>query len=278
MINRLKVQEVLEKIDSEYKKLANAVLAIAAQELKDVFGYQLVTGQELIGMKDGKKDEYFLLNTSGSKRLRTLLAQADKSGAYFGFMTVVLFSVLMAPSERVSCANLLTNVRKVDPRFPLHIATSKNAHSATALAIPELGDDFLGLLNRMKKVRVSLWFDDVTSVSSQPTAIPAALSCCYGLRWCSHSTLWSTSTFGTSVSSTAIFSNPKAGVQLYSPTLCPQEQYLNSAKDDVDTAEVSKVIYSFGPRFYAEVRRTSFCGLAVCGRQNCVPETAVKHQ
>jgi hypothetical protein len=154
MINRLKVQEVLEKIDSEYKKLANAVLAIAAQELKDIFGYQLVTGQELIGMKDGKKDEYFLLSTSGSKRLRTLLAQADKSGAYFGFMTVVLFSVLMAPSERVSCANLLTNVRKVDPRFPLHITTSKNAHSATALAIPELGDDFLGLLNRMKKVRV----------------------------------------------------------------------------------------------------------------------------
>jgi hypothetical protein len=154
MINRLKVQEVLEKIDSEYKKLANAVLAISAQELKDVFGYQLVTGQELVGMKDGKKDEYFLLSTSGSKRLRTLLAQADKSGAYFGFMTVVLFSVLMAPSERVSCANLLTNVRKVDPRFPLHIATSKNAHSATALAIPELGDDFLGLLNRMKKVRV----------------------------------------------------------------------------------------------------------------------------
>jgi hypothetical protein len=40
---------------------------------------------------------------------------------------------------------------------------------------------------------------------------------------------------------------------MYSPTLCPQEQYLNSAKDDVDTADVSKVIYSFGPRFYAEV-------------------------
>lgn len=156
-INKLKVQEVLEKVDSDYKKHANAVLSKASKELRDVFGYQLVTGSQLIGMNAGKKDDYFLLSTSGSKRLRTLLAQSDQSAAYFGFMNLVLLSVLMSPGEKASCAAILDNVRKVDIRFPMHIpTTTKNSNAMMALAIPELGDDFLGLLNRMKKVHLGL--------------------------------------------------------------------------------------------------------------------------
>ena len=39
---------------------------------------------------------------------------------------------------------------------------------------------------------------------------------------------------------------------------CPlfiQEQYLVSAKDEVDGSDVSKMIYSFGPRFFVEVKK-----------------------
>jgi hypothetical protein len=38
----------------------------------------------------------------------------------------------------------------------------------------------------------------------------------------------------------------------YSPTP-PQEQYVQSAKDEVDSADPTKAVYSLGPRFYAEV-------------------------
>lgn len=105
-------------------------------------------------MKDGKKDEYFLLSNSGSKRLRYLLAQNDRSSAYFAFMTVVLFAVLMSPGERISCRDILTNVRLVEPRFPVDVVVTKGAGSA-ALAVPELGEDFFSLITRMRRVSIS---------------------------------------------------------------------------------------------------------------------------
>lgn len=219
-------------MDSDYKKHANAVLSKAANELRDVFGYQLVTGSQLVGTSTGKKDEYFLLSTSGSKRLRTLLAQSDKSAAYFGFMTLVLFSVLMSPGEKVSCASILDNVRKVDPRFPLHIVAAKNA--TVALAVPELGDDFLGLLNRMKKVSHCFVFHRSRCASIVILGRSPSRDLTHLLAF---------------LAASAVFSNfctlPDVdGIQ---------EQYLGSAKDDVDTADLSKVVYSFGPRFFAEV-------------------------
>jgi hypothetical protein len=128
----------------------NAVLAKACEELRNVFGYQLLTSHDIVGWKDAKKDEYFLLSTSSSKKVRFLLSKADHSGAYYGFMMVVLFAIMLAPGEKLACADLLNAVRLVEPRFP--VVLSKSALGA-ALAVPELGDDFLGLLGRMKKVR-----------------------------------------------------------------------------------------------------------------------------
>ncbi len=147
------MQEVLEKIDPDYKKHANAVISKAFGDLKTVFGYQLLTAHEIVGWKDGKKDEYFLLSTTTSKKLRFLLSKADHSGPFFGFMMVVLFAILMSPGERIACRDLLTVVRQVEPRFPMDLQKGgANMQGVVALAVPELGDDFLGLLNRMKKV------------------------------------------------------------------------------------------------------------------------------
>jgi hypothetical protein len=148
-INKQKIQEVLDKIDPDYRKHANAVISKAGEELRNVFGYQLVTSHSIVGWKDVKKDEYFLLSTSTSKKLRFLLSKADHSGAYFGFMMVVLFAIMLAPGEKLACIDLLNAVRFIEPRFP--VVLTKSALGA-ALAVPELGDDFLGLLGRMKKV------------------------------------------------------------------------------------------------------------------------------
>lgn len=190
----------------------------AHAELKNVFGIDLINSGDIRGMRDPKKDDFYLTSASKSKKLRVLLARSDKSGAFYGFILVVLHSILMAPGQKLACRDILRAVRLLEPRFPLDLQVAKGT---SALAVPELGDDFLGLINRMKKV--------CCCMSS------LALSCA------------------------AYLSNPDFS---HFTVPCEQEQYLVATKDEVDSSDISKTVYSFGPRFFVEVSLIFICSLS----------------
>lgn len=109
----------------------------------------MVNSDDILGMKEPKKDDFYLTSNTNSLKLRSILARSDKGGAFYGFMLIVLHSILMAPGQKLACRDILNSVRQLEPRFPLDLLVGK---SSSALAVPELGDDFLGLIGRMKKV------------------------------------------------------------------------------------------------------------------------------
>ena len=154
MIHKKTVTDQLDKIDSEYKKHTNIVISIAQDQLDKLFGYTLVCGSDL---PDGKQDDYFVTSNLLVKPLLEQLQQNERDTPYYGFMIVILFSILFAPAQKSSCKDLLADVRLLDPRFP-DLLNAKSSSSAVvdkrkeeALAVPELQDDFMGLLNRMRK-------------------------------------------------------------------------------------------------------------------------------
>lgn len=152
-LTRAHIQDVLSKVDGAYKKHVSAVLMKAAEELRKVFGITVVAGCDIVGLKDGRKDEYFLTTALTSKKVRHIIALGDKGGPYFGFMVLVLYSILMAPGQKLACKDILSAVRQVEPRFPIELSASSSKNSSlAALAVPELGDDFLGLIRRMRTV------------------------------------------------------------------------------------------------------------------------------
>lgn len=155
MIHKKTVTDQLDKIDSEYKKHTNIVISIAQDQLDQLFGYTLVCGSDL---PDGKQDDYYLTSNLLVKPLLEQLQQNERDTPYYGFMIVILFSILFAPAQKSSCKDLLADVRLLDPRFPDLLNAKSNNSSAVvdkrkeeALAVPELQDDFMGLLNRMRK-------------------------------------------------------------------------------------------------------------------------------
>ena len=154
MIHKKTVTDQLDKIDSEYKKHTNIVISIAQDQLDKLFGYTLVCGSDL---PDGKQDDYYMTSNLLVKPLLEQLQQTERDTPYYGFMIVILFSILFAPAQKSSCKDLLADVRLLDPRFP-DLLNAKSSSSAVvdkrkeeALAVPELQDDFMGLLNRMRK-------------------------------------------------------------------------------------------------------------------------------
>jgi len=154
VIHKKTVTDQLDKIDSEYKKHTNIVISIAQDQLDKLFGYTLVCGSDL---PDGKQDDYYMTSNLLVKPLLEQLQQTERDTPYYGFMIVILFSILFAPAQKSSCKDLLADVRLLDPRFP-DLLNAKSSSSAVvdkrkeeALAVPELQDDFMGLLNRMRK-------------------------------------------------------------------------------------------------------------------------------
>lgn len=153
MIHKKTVTDQLDKIDSEYKKHTNIVISIAQVQLDQLFGYSLVCGSDL---PDGKQDDYYLTSNLLVKPLLEQLQQTERDTPYYGFMIVILFSIFFAPAQKSSCKDLLADVRLLDPRFPTDLLNTKSSSSSAvvdkeALAVPELQDDFMGLLNRMRK-------------------------------------------------------------------------------------------------------------------------------
>jgi hypothetical protein len=157
-MSRSGISDVLNKIDPEYKKHLNVVLAKAYVRLNKHLGFTVVTTEAILGYKaagnDKKQDEYFLTNNLRSDKLQRILSQASSQssgGAWFGFMVIVFFNIYTAHGKRAAVEDLLVAVRKIDKRFPATLNTKKR-DGDESLPVPELGEDFLGLLARMKKV------------------------------------------------------------------------------------------------------------------------------
>jgi len=159
----------LGKIDLEYKKHVNAVLARAQGRLLSITGYQIVSSKEIIGYaKDsGKKSdtlEYYLCNATlaptttspeAAHKLAQILLQAQvessnqQSTAYLAFLFVIFHALLNGPATG---QDLLRMVRKVDARFP-ETWPNKNSNDGSGVwSVLELEEDFVGLLTRMRKV------------------------------------------------------------------------------------------------------------------------------
>ncbi|KAJ1409250.1 hypothetical protein B484DRAFT_456134 [Ochromonadaceae sp. CCMP2298] len=169
---RSALADLLGKIDPAYKKLVTAVLARAQVELKEVFGYALVSGDRIQGLPGGKKDEYYVTSSLLSTNLAQLIGVGSSSSSggdpQFGFRLMVLLAILMAPGQKITLLDLLRQMRGADPRFPQDISTGSHAK---ALAVPELGEDFIGLINRMKKEHYLGLTKDENDAADQSKAV-----------------------------------------------------------------------------------------------------------
>jgi len=164
-VNRPRVSDVLKEVDPNYRKHINVVLHIVQIILYDTFGYILTEAENLIGNSESSGSstlEYYLSNGLRSPVLATKTSETseDGSGAAFrGFVFVVCQVVASAAGRKVDVRSLLRALRLVDPRFPESLprkSTSSSSRAAsgggvTGVAIPELRDDFLGLIATMRK-------------------------------------------------------------------------------------------------------------------------------
>lgn len=144
-LNRTHLSETLGKLDANYKKHIDAVLLESQKVLEGVFGYTVVTA------KSGAKDELFVLNIIKSSQLLSTLSEvADEDAAFTGFCYVIFQILFTSPGRYSDAETILQRLRKVDPRFP-ETLLAKNATNKRSNPVPELNDDFLGLMGRMRK-------------------------------------------------------------------------------------------------------------------------------
>jgi hypothetical protein len=143
------IGDALGALDTTYKGVKGIVLARVQEKLERSFGYIVVSSDCIVGCgeKTGTNKDFYLTTKLTSRKLWMELTKVNKDSGYGGFIHVVFQSIFMSTGKKILCKDLLTNIRLLDPRFPAFIvktSTNKNI-------IPELGDDFLGLLGRMKK-------------------------------------------------------------------------------------------------------------------------------
>lgn len=175
MITRTQILETLSKIELEYKSYVDIILEKVQERLLMITGYLLIQGSTIKGLKEVEeekyKGDYYLVNTLDSSLvLKKILTEAaenhlsSSSGgggeggnlkAFQGFSFLVFHCIFNAAGGMIPVKDLLRNLRKADSRFPESISkntSSSSSSSSTVVPIKELGDDFLGLLNRLKKV------------------------------------------------------------------------------------------------------------------------------
>ena len=167
-ISRDKVADVLNTIDSTYKRLINPCLQKASKLLKDDFGYDLILESDIIGLESTKtKSNYYLMNSLKSFQLANILANLNHDKANTAFCYIVLVAIFTSPNRIANIESIISNLRLIDPRLQNTLATANNSkarssissqtseHNAasTKVSVPELKNDFVGLIQRMKKVR-----------------------------------------------------------------------------------------------------------------------------
>lgn len=161
-ISRSAVNDFLKKIDPSeiYCKFTPAILREVQTQIESgCTGYVLVSTADIIGVVNGKKDEYMMCNGLLSEKLQqvvSLIALRKEGGndQSCSFSLFVFFAILCAPMQRITLESLCAEMHKIDKRFPVSVNLNEK-HSTSygdALPIPELGNDFHGLVKRMKKV------------------------------------------------------------------------------------------------------------------------------
>ena len=147
-LNRTHLGDTLGKLDPNYKKHIDAILLESQKVLEGVFGYTVVSA------RSGAKDELFVLNIIQSSQLLSTLSEiADEDAAFTGFCYVIFQIIFTSPGRYSDAQTILQKLRKVDSRFPetLLAKSSTAAASKRSNPVPELSDDFLGLMGRMRK-------------------------------------------------------------------------------------------------------------------------------
>lgn len=81
----------------------------------------------------------------------------DEEAAFIGFTYVITQIIFSSPGKQLSIQGLSTVLRTIDPRFPENLVFKKSSsHAASAsrkaCPIPELKNDFSGLMARLLKV------------------------------------------------------------------------------------------------------------------------------
>lgn len=160
---------MLASIDPECKKHVTAVLAEVQTVLLRTTGYLLVPGDAIRGYRQGKHDEFYLVNTllenksNGTNTSRNeaeiarsiLLRNRSQSATIFhAFKFVVFHLILNGTGKQVALSEILRELRKLEGRFQATISQSelKSSSSKDVLqAVPELEDHLLGLLARMQR-------------------------------------------------------------------------------------------------------------------------------
>lgn len=151
-----KIGDVLATLDSSYKKLATPCIFYVQEILKKDFGYNLTEHNDIIGVKanPGAKN-YYLINDLQSPELHKIIASANNDPSFTAFCYMVFVAVFTSINNTANVEDILKCVRLADPRFPATLIDRKaNSKSPanTDVAVPELKQDFSGLLTRMKKV------------------------------------------------------------------------------------------------------------------------------
>lgn len=162
------IADVLNSIDKDYRKHVKLVVITVADVLYQITGYHIVTGKEIHGLTPNptKSDDYFLYNSHELSELRQFSTQSIAKKAYEGLKTLVFFIILNSPGNKVTYKDLLHHLRKIDSRFPETITSTKASTTSSSMnnAIPELSNDFLGLLQQMKKEDYVLIQKDNTDI------------------------------------------------------------------------------------------------------------------
>jgi hypothetical protein len=146
------VGAALGAIDPRYKKFLNAVMNKAQEALLKVFGMGLINESSVLGAEPTASGKVLLFDGMNSSRLKRVLAENDQDAAFKGFVFVVTHAVWAAAGRKLPLEALLQEIRQLDPRFPVTTLTSDTGRKGGkgVTAIPELGDDFHGLMQRAK--------------------------------------------------------------------------------------------------------------------------------
>jgi hypothetical protein len=166
-VDREAVSAALGNLDPSYRKVKTMAIYLSQQALYENFGYIVTPAKAVIGNVDGKKDEFFLSNAVQNHALLEILADGDlKANAYRGFVFIVCQIIFSSPGRVIDGNSLLRQLRTIDSRFPETMSKKKSGSSGQYVthAIPELGDDAFGLVNRMKKEGYLVVEKDDTSV------------------------------------------------------------------------------------------------------------------
>ena len=170
------ISSAIEKVNVQYKKYTNAAIAESQKVLDNSFGFGLISEDVLLGASGSNlKTKYMLFSNISSTHLSEVLAnqRTQEENAYKGFVWAVTQALFCSPGKRMTAEELLKELRKLDSRFPASISEKDSKNKSTAAyAVPELGNDFLGLLRRMT-------IESYLSIEKDTSSVPGEDSISY---------------------------------------------------------------------------------------------------